>query len=89
MVRRSSTTRDRARTKLRAQAAACHICGEPIDYDLPWDDPRSFVADHVIPLAKGGDDALTNMRAAHRDCNSKKRARIVSPIIRKPLGLNM
>lgn len=66
MVRRSSSTRDRARTRLRAQGSACHICGEPINYDLAWDHPRAFVADHVIPLAKGGEDALSNMRAAHR-----------------------
>lgn len=66
MVQRSSTTRYHARTRLRKQQANCHICGQPINYNLPWDDPRAFVADHVIPLAKGGEDALHNIRAAHR-----------------------
>ena len=83
MVRRSSSTRDRARARLRAQESACHICGEPIDYELPWDHHRAFVADHVIPLARGGADTQANMRAAHRDCNSTKRARMHAPIIRR------
>jgi len=66
MTRRNTATRDKARAKLKATRAACHICGQPIDYDLHWEDSRSFVVDHVIPLAKGGEDALSNMRAAHR-----------------------
>jgi 5-methylcytosine-specific restriction endonuclease McrA len=43
----------------------------------------SFVVDHVMPLAKGGADTLDNKKAAHRECNSKKRARIVAPIVRR------
>lgn len=87
-ARRSTTTRDRARARMRAQNAACHICGQPIDYSLTADHPRSFVADHVIPLAKGGRDEQDNMRAAHRDCNSTKRARLFAPIIRRSGTLN-
>lgn len=101
-IRRSTTTRDRARDRARRRAENCHICGQPIDYNLPWDDPRALVIDHVHPLARGGEDALSNMRAAHRhttgstqpswprrrDCNSKKRARIVAPIIRRSGALN-
>jgi 5-methylcytosine-specific restriction endonuclease McrA len=83
MIKRSTTTRDKARAKLKAKRAACHICGQPIDYGLEWSEPRSFVVDHVIPLAKGGRDEPANMAAAHRDCNSTKRARMVAPIIRR------
>ena len=50
--------------------------------------PDRFEADHVIPLAKGGSDTLDNMRAAHRRCNSTKRARLVAPIIRRSGALN-
>lgn len=50
-----------ARTK-----ANCHICGGPIDYQLPPLEPGAFVIDHVVPLHKGGADALSNIRAAHR-----------------------
>jgi 5-methylcytosine-specific restriction endonuclease McrA len=29
-------------------------------------DPMAYVVDHIIPLAKGGEDALPNKQAAHR-----------------------
>lgn len=64
--KRSTTIRDRARAKLRQQRAACGICGAPIDYSLPCADPKSFVADHIKPLHRGGLDALSNFQAAHR-----------------------
>jgi len=69
---------------------ACHICGEPIDYTLPHLDPKAFVIDHVVPLAKGGEDALSNVWAAHRlrGCNSTKRARLVAPIVRRSRSLD-
>ena len=66
MVKRNSATRDRHRARIKQDQPACHICGKPIDYTLPHLDPMSFVVDHVIPLAKGGPDALSNKKAAHR-----------------------
>jgi 5-methylcytosine-specific restriction endonuclease McrA len=30
--------------------------------------------DHIVPLSRGGDDVLANLRAAHQTCNSAKRA---------------
>ena len=81
--RRSSTRRNLARAAIRRSGAACHICGQPIDYALPSTDPMSFVVDHVIPLAKGGDDTLDNKAAAHRTCNSTKAARDFAPIVRR------
>ena len=80
---RNTKQRDRDRATIRKTGAACHICGKAIDYSLPHTDPRSFVVDHVIPLAKGGADTLANKKAAHRDCNSTKRARLVAPIVRR------
>lgn len=50
----------------------CGICGEPIDYELPYLDPWEFVVDHVIPVIAGGPDTLPNKRAAHRVCNRDK-----------------
>ncbi|WP_433584562.1 HNH endonuclease [Microbacterium hydrocarbonoxydans] len=83
MVRRSSSVQDRHRARHRATRAACHICGRPIDYTLKWPDPMSFVVDHVVPLAKGGSHSFDNTAAAHAECNSKKRARLVAPIIKR------
>jgi len=85
---RNTTQRDRDRARIRATTANCGICGDRIDYSLPHTDPMSFVVDHIIPLAKGGPDTLTNKQAAHRSCNSTKRARLVAPIIRRSGSLN-
>lgn len=82
-MRRSTTQRDRDRDRIRRTRPACHICGEPIDYTLPYLDPREFTVDHVIPLAAGGRDTLDNKRAAHRACNRAKGVRDYAPIVRR------
>ena len=66
MVKRNTATRDRDRARIARDKPACHICGQAIDYTLPHLDPWSFVVDHVMPLAKGGADALSNKKAARR-----------------------
>jgi 5-methylcytosine-specific restriction endonuclease McrA len=73
----------RIRAQVKKTKAACHICGLPIDYDLPAHHPMSFQLDHIKPLARGGLDIPSNMGASHRTCNSKKRAREYAPIIRR------
>jgi 5-methylcytosine-specific restriction protein A len=41
----------------------CWICGRP----------GADTADHVVPLAQGGDPTSEmNLRAAHRSCNSRR-----------------
>ena len=50
--------------------------------------PRRFEADHVFPLKLGGADTIENSRASHRVCNSKKRARLVAPIVRRSGALS-
>ena len=70
-ARRNTTRRDRDRSYIRRTQPPCGICGEAIDYALPYLDPRSFVVDHVVPL-KGGLDVRENKQAAHRSCNRTK-----------------
>ena len=82
-MKRSSAQRDRLRRAIARSKPACHICGEAIDYSLPHLDPKAFVIDHVVPLIRGGSDTIDNVKAAHRDCNSAKRARVVAPIVRR------
>lgn len=65
-MQRNSTQQARLRARIAKQGGACHICGQAIDYNLRSPDPQSFVIDHVIPLSKGGEDALSNVKAAHR-----------------------
>ena len=85
---RNTARRTNHRARIARTRANCHICGEPIDYTLKWPDPWCFVVDHVIPLHLGGPDTLDNKQAAHNTCNSKKRARLVAPIIRRSGALN-
>ena len=83
MSARNSQQQARMRARIAATRANCHICGSEIDYTLKWPDPRSFVVDHIIPLARGGAHDITNAAAAHADCNSRKRARTHAPIVKR------
>jgi hypothetical protein len=69
---RNTTTRDLHRRILKRRKQDCAICGEPIDYSLPYLHPMEFVADHIIPVAKGGADVIENKQACHRRCNRDK-----------------
>lgn len=71
------------RAWLAAQGLPCHICGQPIDYDLDWYvDPRdgrvkrhpmSFEVDELIPVSLGGSPIdRSNVAPAHRICNERR-----------------
>lgn len=69
---RNTTVRDRDRAYIRRGRPPCAICGNPIDYALPYLDPLSFVVDHIVPLNRGGLDVRENKQPAHRSCNRTK-----------------
>lgn len=48
----------------------CQICTDPVDPDLPPNDTWSATLDHITPRSAGGDDSPSNLRLAHRWCNS-------------------
>lgn len=50
----------------------CGICGMRIDPSLRWPDQRSASVDHIVPVAKGGEDTRENVRAAHLGCNTRR-----------------
>jgi len=50
----------------------CHICLKNIDLSLNRKDPMGFQIDHVIPLSKGGEDKLGNVKPSHAKCNQQK-----------------
>lgn len=50
----------------------CKLCGESIDRDVAWPDPKSPSLDHIVPLSKGGAHSTTNVQSAHLGCNSSK-----------------
>ena len=86
--KRNSALRNKHRARIARDRPACHICGKDIDYTLKSPDPWSFVLDHVKALKNGGADTLENKKAAHRECNSKKRARAFAPIVRRSGSLD-
>ena len=88
MGSRNTSQRDRDRAAIRKTGAACHICGQAIDYTLPYLHPMEFVVDHLIPLKRGGPDDLTNKAAAHRSCNGTKGTRPYAPIVRRSKSLD-
>ncbi|MFJ8078873.1 HNH endonuclease [Streptomyces sp. NPDC096176] len=52
----------------------CELCGEAIPQDVDRYDPQAATVDHHMPLALGGHHVRSNMRAAHRRCNTSKNA---------------
>ena len=57
--------------KSKRTGAPCWICGHPIDYGADWRSKWSFTADHVDPIALGG-NPRGELRPAHRSCNSRR-----------------
>lgn len=54
----------------------CRICFVPIDQTKAWPHPMSKSVDHIVPVSRGGAHAMSNVRAAHLGCNSRKGAKI-------------
>lgn len=51
----------------------CGICGKPVNTSLKPPDPLSPVADHIIPINKGGHpSSMENLQLAHWTCNRQK-----------------
>ncbi len=67
-----ATPRSKRRSPSRMQrqkiwqktGGSCHICGGPL--------PNRWVADHVKPVAEGGDSNIANFLPACPDCNRLK-----------------
>jgi 5-methylcytosine-specific restriction endonuclease McrA len=55
----------------------CHICLEKIDLSLSRREPMGFQFDHVIPLSKGGDDNINNVKPSHAVCNQRKNDKLI------------
>lgn len=65
-----------------AYGTSCHICLTSIDLDAPrstgvegWE--KGLHIDHLIPLSKGGNDTLDNVRPSHGQCNLRKASTII------------
>ncbi|TFV48268.1 HNH endonuclease [Bradyrhizobium niftali] len=66
-------------TKLfKKQEGKCYLCGAemklPIDFsERNVRDPLEATIDHVIPRSLGGSNKKENIKAAHAECNKRKR----------------
>lgn len=61
----------------------CHICNRAIDPAASrsagignWE--LGLHIDHLVPISKGGEDSLYNVRPSHAACNLKKHAKSLS-----------
>lgn len=71
-VARDDALRKKFRAYAKTHKLGCNLCFGDIDYSLRHPDPLSMVADHIVPLVKGGPDVWDNLQAAHRGCNRTK-----------------
>jgi 5-methylcytosine-specific restriction endonuclease McrA len=67
------------KTVLETYGAVCYLCEGKIDTEAPrqvgkqgWE--LGLHIDHIIPISKGGEDNLANVRPAHGYCNQRKGA---------------
>jgi 5-methylcytosine-specific restriction endonuclease McrA len=75
--RLSGRARQQRNARILAASNTCHICGQP----------GADAIDHVIPLARGGTEAASNLKPAHHDvppfCNRIKSDKDYAPIVRR------
>jgi len=53
----------------------CYICNKAVDFNAPKRGKGSDYSswpDHVIPISRGGEDTIKNVRPCHRLCNQIK-----------------
>ena len=59
---------------VKAEESDCWLCGAYVPRDVKYPHPLYPSVDHVIPLAKGGEEYdRGNCRLAHLSCNSRRK----------------
>lgn len=71
---RTSRNHRRLSANQRAKHLPCHLCGQPIDYTLPWDDQMAYQPDHYYPVSTHPHLAEDpgNYRSSHARCNKAR-----------------
>jgi 5-methylcytosine-specific restriction endonuclease McrA len=59
---------------LRRSKGVCYICDRVVS-------PGGFEFDHVIPFARGGAHAESNIRVACRSCNRRKNRKMLDEFV--------
>ena len=87
MTRTNTRAQQRENKRILAASDVCHLCGHP----------GADAVDHVIPLARGGQDAPANKAPAHHTlpcetcgvkCNRVKSDKLIAPVIRRSGSLS-
>ena len=61
------------RTKLMKVTEVCARCGKLLNYNVSFPHPLAPVADHIIPVSRGGHpSSIDNMQIVHNVCNNDK-----------------
>ena len=66
--------------RVAREQLVCAWCGQPINPDLPANDPMAFTADHPIALRAGGALLGQELAPMHRRCNASKGDRAMATI---------
>lgn len=72
---------NRIAANLRAARGPCFICGQPIDYTLPHDDPDAFTVEHIHPRSSHPHlvNDPGNCVPAHARCNKARGDKAYAP----------
>ena len=54
----------------KRHGSTCHLCGKPINDRLTFPNNMSRTVDHLVPVSRGGDNTIDNLRPAHLECNT-------------------
>ena len=50
----------------------CHLCQKPVRQSASMNHPLAPSRDHITPTKHGGPNAATNLKLAHKACNSRR-----------------
>ncbi len=59
---------------LERDGLVCHLCRIAID------GPDDLHFDHVVPLSRGGEHSMANIKPAHAGCNLRKNDKLLSEL---------
>lgn len=71
----------------RRDGWTCQLCGSEIPRRLVVNDDHNLVVDHIRPVAAGGTDHPSNVRAAHQTCARSRRGAPEDEEFFPPAGL--